>query len=79
MEHRIIFATGNEGKMREIREILKELGVPVLSMKEAGVSLDIDENGKTCYVKDYSELDGKTLADDGHFRVESEVFSDDNN
>lgn len=39
----------------------------------------IDENGKTCYVKDYSELDGKTLADDGHFRVESEVFSDDNN
>ena len=47
MEHRIIFATGNEGKMREIREILKELGVPVLSMKEAGVSLDIDENGKT--------------------------------
>ena len=32
----------------------------------------IDENGKTCYVKDYSELEGKTLADDGHFRVESE-------
>lgn len=47
MEHRIIFATGNEGKMREIREILKELGVPVLSMKEAGVSLDIEENGST--------------------------------
>ena len=39
----------------------------------------IDENGKICYVKDYSELDGKALADDGHFRVESEVFSDDNN
>lgn len=47
MEHRIIFATGNEGKMREIREILKELGVQVLSMKEAGVSLDIEENGST--------------------------------
>ena len=47
MEHRIIFATGNEGKMREIREILKELGVPVLSMKEAGVSLEIEENGST--------------------------------
>ena len=47
MEHKIIFATGNEGKMREIREILKELQVPVLSMKEAGVSLNIAENGST--------------------------------
>ena len=47
MEHKIIFATGNEGKMREIREILKELQVPVLSMKEAGVSLNIEENGST--------------------------------
>lgn len=47
MEHKIIFATGNEGKMREIREILKGLLVPVLSMKEAGVSLDIEENGTT--------------------------------
>lgn len=47
MEHKIIFATGNEGKMREIREILKELQVPVLSMKEAGVSPDIEENGTT--------------------------------
>ena len=33
---RIIFATGNEGKMKEIRAILADLGVPVLSMKEAG-------------------------------------------
>lgn len=47
MEHKIIFATGNEGKLREIREILKELQVPVLSMKEAGVSLNIEENGST--------------------------------
>ena len=47
MEHKIIFATGNEVKMREIREILKELQVPVLSMKEAGVSLNIEENGST--------------------------------
>ena len=47
MEHKIIFATGNEGKMREIREILKELQVPVLSMKEAGASLNIEENGST--------------------------------
>lgn len=47
MEHKIIFATGNEGKMREVRLILADLGLPVLSMKEAGVELDIEENGTT--------------------------------
>jgi len=47
MGHRIIFATGNEGKMREIRALLGDLGLPVLSMKEAGVDLDIVEDGTT--------------------------------
>lgn len=45
MEHRIIFATGNAGKMREIRLILGNLGCPVLSMKEAGANPEIVENG----------------------------------
>lgn len=49
---RIIFATGNTGKMKEIRAILADLrlqGSPVeiLSMKEAGISLDIEENGSS--------------------------------
>lgn len=47
MEQKIVFATGNEGKMREVRLILQDLGFPVPSMKEAGVSLDIEENGTT--------------------------------
>ncbi|MGC6173685.1 RdgB/HAM1 family non-canonical purine NTP pyrophosphatase [Lacrimispora sp. 38-1] len=46
-ENRIIFATGNEGKMREIREILKDLGMEVCSMKDAGIHPDIEENGAT--------------------------------
>ena len=33
MEHKIVFATSNAGKMREIREILKDLGAEILSMK----------------------------------------------
>ena len=41
---RIIFATGNEGKMKEIRAILADLGVPVLSMKEAGITAEIVED-----------------------------------
>ena len=47
MINRIVFATGNEGKMAEIRAILSDLGIPVLSMKEAGVTADIVEDGKT--------------------------------
>lgn len=47
MKHRIIFATGNEGKMREVRMILADLGLEVLSMKEAGADPDIVEDGTT--------------------------------
>lgn len=44
---RIVFATGNAGKIREIEAILADLGLEVLSMKEAGVLVDIEENGST--------------------------------
>jgi len=47
MKHRIIFATGNEGKMREIRMILADLGLEIVSMKEAGAVVEIEENGTT--------------------------------
>ena len=40
---RIIFATGNPGKMKEIRMILADLPLPVVSMKEAGVEARIVE------------------------------------
>lgn len=43
----IIFATGNEGKMKEIRMILEELKCPVLSMREAGIEAEIVEDGQT--------------------------------
>ena len=50
--YKIIFATGNEGKMKEIREILDGLTflgekVQILSMKEAGIDMDIIEDGTT--------------------------------
>ena len=47
MTGKIIFATGNNNKMREIREILDDLGMEILSMKEAGIETDIVEDGKT--------------------------------
>lgn len=44
---RIVFATGNEGKMREIRDILADMETEVVSMKEVGICVDIEENGAT--------------------------------
>ena len=47
MKNRIIFATGNQDKMKEIRMILAELGMEIFSMKEAGIDVDIVEDGTT--------------------------------
>ena len=46
---KIIFATSNQGKVREIKEIIKETGadIEVLSLKEAGITTEIIENGTT--------------------------------
>lgn len=45
MKRRIIFATGNKDKMKEIRQILADLGLEIISMKEAGADIDIVEDG----------------------------------
>ncbi len=44
---RIVFATGNKDKMREIREIMADMDVEIVSMKEAGIIVDVEENGDT--------------------------------
>jgi XTP/dITP diphosphohydrolase len=74
---KIIFATGNQGKMKEIREILKDLDAEILSMKEAGVEADIVEDGKTfeenavIKAKAICELTGEiVLADDSGLEID---------
>ena len=44
---KIIFATGNAHKMVEIRMILADLGMEILSQKEAGIQADVVEDGST--------------------------------
>ena len=44
---KIVFATGNKGKLREARMILADLGMEILSMKEAGADPEIVEDGRT--------------------------------
>jgi XTP/dITP diphosphohydrolase len=74
---KIIFATSNEGKMREIKEILKDLEIELLSLKDAGLDLEIEENGITfednaiIKAKYVMELTGEmVLADDSGLEVD---------
>lgn len=60
MKKRIVFATGNQNKMREIRMILADLGVEIYSMKELGVDIDIEENGKT--FEENAEIKARAVA-----------------
>lgn len=81
---RIVFATGNAGKIKEIQAILADLGVEVLSMKDAGISADIEENGSTyeenaliksravaaCLRGDGRQEDTAVMADDSGLEVD---------
>lgn len=74
---RLIFATGNEHKMVEIREILGELPVEILSMKDVGIKADIVENGSTfeenalIKAKEVCKLAGEmVLADDSGLEID---------
>lgn len=60
MSTKIIFATENEGKLKEIKMILKDMDVDVVSMKEAGINADIDENGAT--FEENAVIKAKTIA-----------------
>ena len=79
---KIIFATGNKNKMKEIRMILADLGMEILSMKEAGVDVDIVEDGKTfeenalikaraiAQLEKVKEMDAIVLADDSGLEID---------
>lgn len=80
----VIFATSNEGKMREVRAILADMPVRVLSMKEAGIKADVEENGTSfeenalikasgiadCIPAEYKEDKVFVLADDSGLEVD---------
>lgn len=59
---KIIFATGNQDKMREIREIMADMDVEIQSMKEAGIQADIVEDGET--FEDNARIKAKAIAND---------------
>ena len=77
MAKRIVFATGNAGKMKEVSMILKDLGLPVVSMKEAGIEADIVEDG-TAFAENaeikaravYEQCHDIVLADDSGLEID---------
>lgn len=59
--NRIIFATGNENKLKEIRQIMRDINFEIVSMKEAGINIDIEETGSSFLENSY--LKAKTIWD----------------
>ena len=80
---KIVFATGNKNKMKEIRKILGGLGMDILSMAEVGAIGDVEENGSSFAensmikaravaeeLKNKGESDCIVLADDSGLEVD---------
>ena len=74
---KIIFATGNQDKMREIREILADIDAEIFSLKDLGIKADIVEDGSTfeenaaIKAKAICEMTGEiVLADDSGLEVD---------
>ena len=61
---RIIIATSNEGKMKEFRRLLAHKDVEILSMHEAGIDIDIDENGTN--FEENAAIKAKAVCDVAH-------------
>lgn len=72
----VIAATNNQHKLEEIRDILKDIGYEVLSLKDVGIKVDIEENGTTfrenalIKAREIWRLTGKaSIADDSGLEV----------
>ena len=71
----IILASNNKDKVKEVKEILK--GYDIISMKEAGIDVDIEENGTTfeenalIKARAIMKLTGQiTMADDSGLEID---------
>lgn len=77
MEKKIVFATKNKGKIREIEEIMASTGIVVASMEAVGIDIDVVEDGETFEanaikkaVEIQKVIDGVVLADDSGLEVD---------
>lgn len=74
----LIIASNNNDKIREIKEILKKYKLNIISQSEAGVHIEVEEDGKTfmenAYKKAYEiwklKKDSLVIADDSGLMVD---------
>ena len=73
----IVFATKNNGKIKEVKQILSDLPFEIVSMLDAGITVDVVEDGKTfeenAVIKalEISKVSGNiTLADDSGLEID---------
>lgn len=78
MTTKLLIATTNRGKLREYRAMLDGLPFELLSLEDAGITLDVEETGETfeenaiLKAKTYAALAGMlTLADDSGLEVDA--------
>ena len=76
-KEQIIFATTNENKLREIRQILEDTDLDIISVKEAGIDIDVEEDGASfeenavIKAETIMKATGKmTLADDSGLEID---------
>ena len=78
MTTKLLIATTNRGKLKEYREMLAGLPFEVVSLEDAGITLDVEETGETfeenaiLKAKTYAAMSGMlTLADDSGLEVDA--------
>ena len=74
---KIICASSNKDKLREIREIFSDFDCEIVSMKDAGADIDVEETGETflenAYIKAKAVWDitgGIVFSDDSGLEVD---------
>lgn len=77
MNKQIILASNNKGKIQEFKDYLKQFNIDVISQKEAGCNVEVEENGTTyaenalIKAKAIYKLTGKpVIADDSGLEVD---------
>lgn len=75
----LIIASNNKGKIQEIKEILNKYKLNIISQKEAGVNIEVDEDGSTFMENAYKKAheiyklknDSIVIADDSGLMVDA--------
>ena len=68
---KIILASNNKNKLSELKQILSPFGYEIVSQSEAGINIEVEENGKT--FEENSFIKAKAIYD----ITESAVIADD--